>query len=479
MRLLTFILVLIFYIPSLASVPDWCYERKVQTVFVNGMLVDRKSARYSINKLKNLILVPINNKLKNFYLQNYFEAESPKLLYNYHMGKVNDAVEAYIQLCLESGMTFEEARKTLYLWLAKLNNIAIPPTLSPIYQLFFDKYLDKITEKQVEKLTEENYGILLKNYQEHKEKLQEWLNKGYPVILVAHSQGNFFANAYADNGWLQPSDNSAPPPVVRVLHLATPATKLALEDGKAIYYTASEDLVIAKFVRFASDLALDIQILPPNISLNCGSIAVCPFRLHDPTLHSFVNTYLNENYPPGNSMRSLVRTALEGFMRSAVEEWYSNLIGAPGSNFYEFEKLALNGRCPVCGIDPTKIAGRQIDPPRIVELDCSNNPGVAMRGGYQVTTFILDTSKLPKNSSLNFYFEPYYIPDSICISHPPGNEIYKRIKIGRNAGTPDLPINESFQVNNFYGVDPLKSKVVVIIVGEDPQTAWDFEIGCQ
>jgi len=39
MRIFTFLLlVLLSTLPSFADTPDWCYERKVQVAFVNGMV---------------------------------------------------------------------------------------------------------------------------------------------------------------------------------------------------------------------------------------------------------------------------------------------------------------------------------------------------------------------------------------------------------------------------------------------------------
>ncbi len=396
------------------------------------------------------------------------------MLYNYHHSEVRDAVEAYIQLAQEIGMSYEEARKTLFLWYMALSGALIGFTPSPVIKVLITETssilalkLNEIYETQIEKL--------LANYQEHKQKIQEWLNRGFPIIFVAHSQGNFFVNAYSDKGWLQPTDTNAPPPVIRVIHLATPTTKTAFQDFRSPYYTAAEDLVIAKFVRALAKIGLDANILQPNISLGCGD---CASELNDFTVHSFTKVYLNLKYPLDKPFLEIVREDIERFTEEMINEWYTNLIGtSSGDPFYEFNKLALNDTCPICGIDPFSITDRQIDPPRFEKLTCGSS--VEASGGYQVTTIIVDVSELPKNTTLHSYFEPYYIPDSICISHPPGVEQVKEIKVGRRVGTPNLPLNSYFKVNTYREMNPLTSKVVVIIVGEEPSTAWNFSLSCE
>ncbi|WP_297454052.1 hypothetical protein [Persephonella sp.] len=452
----------------------WCTDRKVVVAHVNGMLVPYESAFDNLRALRNKILRKETEKLKDFFLKNYFSGYDLKLLYNYHHSVVRDSVEAYIQLTQEAGMTYEEARKTLFLWYMiisgaatnTLNGSPIAKTIAELIRTWMASKLADIYQSQPDLLTQ--------NYEEHKQKIQGWLNKGYPIIFVSHSQGNFFVNAYSDKGWLKPTDNSAPPAVIRVIHLATPATKTALGDNRSPYYTAVEDKVIAKFVNFAAKSGLGINILQPNVQLGCND---CSSELGDWLVHSFTKVYLNQNYPAGNSFLQIVKSNIETFTKEAINEWYTNIIGAPsGDPFYEFNKLALNDQCPICGIDPRAIGGRQIDPPRFEKLTCGSTIGAG--GHYQVTTLIVDVSELPKNTTLHSIFEPYYIPDSICISHPPGVEQVKEIKIGRNAGTPNLPLNSYFKVNTYREMNPLTSKVIVIIVGEDPDTAWNFSLSC-
>ncbi|RUM59835.1 MAG: hypothetical protein DSY59_03930 [Persephonella sp.] len=201
------------------------------------------------------------------------------------------------------------------------------------------------------------------------------------------------------------------------------------------------------------------------------------YDLRDVTLHGLTTVYLNKKYPQQKPFYSIVQDKIEYFTQDAINEWYRNIIGDSSNPFYEFDKLALGGICPICGIDPRNIGDRQIDPPRFEKLTCGST--IYASGAYQVSTLIIDVSDLPRNTTLHSEFEPYYIPDSICISHPPGVEKVKEIKIGRNVGTPNLPLNSYFNVNtSFTNVNPLNNKVIVIIVGEDPSTAWDFQLSC-
>ncbi|TCK04028.1 hypothetical protein [Phorcysia thermohydrogeniphila] len=483
MKGLLHLLILVFTFFSSAvyaenTPPSWCYDRKVVIAYVNGMQVGRVEAEQSLEFLNRYVIRKAYSRLRNFLSENFFAEYEVALLYNYHVGKIDDIVEAYIQLVQEKGMSFEEARETVHLWIMAFQGILQDFSNNAIVSFYLELFSSYL-KKRADELLTQNLNTLIRNYQEHREVLQDWLNKGYPILLIPHSQGNFFVNAYAQNNWLTPTDPNAPPPVVKVLHLATPATKTAFENpSESPYYTLEEDLVIAKLVSAAAEHLLNISILPPNTKLACGNTLECIYKLKDFTLHSFTKTYLNPKYPASLSMRNLVLNTVVSFTQTQIEKWYENLIGNVDAEFYEFEKLSLNNRCPICGIDPTSITDRQIDPPRVENLDCSSQTSITASGGYQVTTIIVDVSKVGNNRTLNFYFEPYYVPDSICISHPPGNEIYKRIRIGRNEGTPDLPVIDNFVVNSFFGKDPLKSKVVIIIVGEEPSTAWDFELSC-
>jgi len=384
------------------------------------------------------------------------------LLYNYHHSNLRDAVEAYIQLAQEKGMSYEEARRTLFLWYMGLSGILIG-ILGIANQVvgFIAGIGSAIFQKQLEQIFDTQPALLLANYQEHRQQFQEWLNRGYPIIFVAHSQGNFFVNAYSINSWLQPTDPNAPKPVIRVIHLATTTTRTAFQDSKSPYYTAEEDLVIATFVRNLAKIGINANVLPPNIKLGCSN---CASELGDRFVRGFIEVYLNSKYPAGKSFLEIVSETIRRFTVEMIEEWYANFGVTPGDPFYEFNKLALNDRCPICGIDP----------PRFERLTCGSS--ISAYGGYQVTTIIVDVYDLPKDTTLSSYFEPYYIPDSICISHPPGMEKIKAIRIGRNVGTPNLPLIADFKVNTYRQKDPLTSKVVVIIVGEEGGKAWDFSL---
>ena len=123
-------------------------------------------------------------------------------------------------------------------------------------------------------------------------RYQKELMKDRGVIVVAHSQGNFFANSAALHlaAGMYPVNN-----FYRVISVATPASFV---DGDGPYFTLTSDGVI-RWIPGA---------LPPNAT----NVAPAPGLLD----HKFVEHYL-QGQPTGEKIVTAVQSTLEGLLRDA------------------------------------------------------------------------------------------------------------------------------------------------------------------
>ena len=107
----------------------------------------------------------------------------------------------------------------------------------------------------------------------HVQRYKGLLMEGNRILVVAHSQGNLYANAAYTN---LASDNRMPMDAFGILSVATPASRVA---GGGAYYTLMYDLVIASV-----SMAMP-NILPGNVTNTMSDTD----WLH----HSFIDSYLN------------------------------------------------------------------------------------------------------------------------------------------------------------------------------------------
>ena len=123
----------------------------------------------------------------------------------------------------------------------------------------------------------------------HNAKLQKFAENGYPVVLIAHSQGNLFVNSAFDT--LRTSKPDAP---AKVVHIA-PASPTLRGD----YALASIDLVI-------NGLRLQGTTSVPLINLTMvGSTS-------DISGHTLVGTYLDATRIALERIKSMIKAAIEG-----------------------------------------------------------------------------------------------------------------------------------------------------------------------
>lgn len=212
--------------------------------FVNGIHNDQREADKSKRALQNYVIPDAANVDK---------------LYNSTEGVLSDLLETHR---LGSEDSSREKYKNFWLWLDKLN-------LAPQW------YLTKIYYPTLAKYDERAY-TQNPDLQIMLAKLQAKAQSRKKTILVAHSEGNFFANTIVNN--LQ-SSNSGLAACTGVVAVATPATYVA---GAGPYTTLRNDVVI--------NAARDIfpwggQILPP-------SPPDLLFNSKDLSGHQFVPSYL-------------------------------------------------------------------------------------------------------------------------------------------------------------------------------------------
>ena len=123
----------------------------------------------------------------------------------------------------------------------------------------------------------------------HSAKLASYADAGYPVVLVAHSQGNLFVNQANDSLLAYKAD--AP---VKVIHIA-PASPTLRGD----YVLADIDLVInALRIQGISSVPL------ANISVALSSA--------DASGHKLIETYLDASRAALARFKSMIKTAIEG-----------------------------------------------------------------------------------------------------------------------------------------------------------------------
>jgi len=148
----------------------------------------------------------------------------------------------------------------------------------PMPDWFNDMYQNLVVQNTL-KMVGEGLKIADEDIREHIDMYEEDLDKGYKVILLGHSQGNFYANFEYD---ILSSDS------VGVVSVATPADRVG--DGRDYYTTFYEDILIHA-VRFLYPESY--LYLPPNMhAQRCGDI----------DCHSFKSSYMH----PGNESREKI-----------------------------------------------------------------------------------------------------------------------------------------------------------------------------
>ena len=241
--------------------------------FVNGVWNTLAQARDG----RNLLESAYRQTLESQYPEQKFEF---KLAYNYSAGKIRDIIEVIGQKLNE--INDPEANKLTaaqyfnrYMTVRKFNEI-VPVTALPITATIEEYLAGRITD--------------VVNASSHIQKYQTDLQEGKRVLLIAHSQGNLFANQ-AISALMDTYGSS-----IGMIGVASPA---ALTYNNSFYYTAHDDRVI-------DALRLIHDVLPSNIENDPGF-------LNDP--RDLANHQFKESYfASGIASRAFIDNDVYSYM---------------------------------------------------------------------------------------------------------------------------------------------------------------------
>lgn len=222
--------------------------------FINGVWNSLAQARDG----RNLIKSAYKQSLENQYTSQKFEF---KLAYNYSAGKVRDLIELIGQKLNEintpdANQLTAAQYYNLYMT-AKAFDKVVPISAKPLITVIEEYFAGRITDSV--------------NAASHIQKYQTDLQEGKRVLLIAHSQGNMFANQAISS--LMNNYSSS----IGMIGVASPA---AITYNNSTYYTAHDDRVI-------NALRILCNVLPSNIENDPGIF-------NDP--RDFSNHHFKESY---------------------------------------------------------------------------------------------------------------------------------------------------------------------------------------
>lgn len=248
--------------PALAT----CEGSGTAITFGNGMFNDKKHAYKSVRALESILTSALNtdhNKKKTFNL-----AYKPS----------EQFFEQIFKVAAQKGITdFEE----FWAWFYSIKK-------SPNW------FLDEIEKKAAWFIKENRRSFT--DYKEYFETLSDPILNGYNVILVSHSQGNFYANKamrelpdYVDNGLMDSisgrrKNNPNYPKFSEIFANVQVATPVSETVDSSPYFTFHDDLIMLAVRK-------TIGALPANIQ----SIGIGLPPMGDVFGHNFVDAYLRSD----------------------------------------------------------------------------------------------------------------------------------------------------------------------------------------
>lgn len=156
------------------------------------------------------------------------------------------------------------------------------------------------------------------------------LENGRRVLLVAHSQGNLYANASHRLLYTNPEIT---PGSFATIGVATPANYVA---GGGTYLTSDADVVINALRSIITD-----QVLPANVSI--------PLDTGELSGHNFIKTYMHPEKPAREKIQQMTTVALNRLMEPKgaydykIVSYIAESTGSNGSSYL------ATGYCPDFG----------------------------------------------------------------------------------------------------------------------------------
>lgn len=257
-----------------------------KTYFVNGVWNTEKEARSSMELVKSAY----KRQFETRYPGQTFEF---RLAYNYHTGKVRDVIEIIGQKMNELNdpeVSKLTADQYLYLYLtARSFDAVVPLGARPITTTIEEYLAGRLTDAV--------------NADEIIRMLRNDLLEGTRLLLIAHSQGNMFANAAM---FALMNEYAAS---IGMVGVASPA---AVTYNNSPYFTAHDDRVI-------DALRVISNVLPSNVDNDPG-------LFNDPrdfSNHKFDPSYFAE----GLVSRPLIDNAVYGYIATLQ---FPAAIASPG-----------------------------------------------------------------------------------------------------------------------------------------------------
>ena len=251
--------------------------------FVNGVWVTQERANTTVSEIKAAYKVDLEKRFPG----QIFEFESA---YNKTEGKVNDLMEVLGQKINESKdpeikkYTAEEYYN-LYLDFkneSKNDPVLVKPLVAPLIKIIENYLVNRMNEKV-------NAENLIQKYRSD-------LDQGVRVLLIAHSQGNLFADEAIEALKSEYGKN------IGMIGLASPLYKL---NNNSVYYTANDDKII-NLARIANLTNLKYNILPSNINNDLGITN----DQRDFDNHQFLSSYFKENLPSRKKINESVNSSV-------------------------------------------------------------------------------------------------------------------------------------------------------------------------
>jgi len=243
--------------------------------FVNGVWNSVAQARAG----QNIIKSAYKQQLEDKYPDQNFEFA---LSYNYSAGKVADLIEVIGQKLNEinddEASSLTAAQYYNRYMTARMFDDVVPLAARPLTTAIEEYLAGRITDSV--------------DSASHIQKYQTDLQEGKRVLLIAHSQGNLFANQAVLS--LMNSYGAS----IGMIGVASPAADTY---NNSVYYTAHDDRVI-------DALRLLHEVLPSNIDNDPGGSD----DPRDFTNHQFMASYFDPQIPS----RAKINEALDSYMEN-------------------------------------------------------------------------------------------------------------------------------------------------------------------
>ena len=255
-NLFSILLVLFSFLQSNALADDSCVDTKITLFFGNGILNSFNEAQKSRYKLQNFLKASIANNESERAL--FTNLNKIKVSYNLSEGPVRDIFQA-------SKQRKEEDQGKVWRY---LSNLDVAP----------DWFRELVTSVAIK--ADEERLLVAEDLQNHVESYKAELEKDNKILIVAHSQGNFYANSSRSLLILDPNPEDTERLASRfsILAVASPASYVA----SFTPHTTNTDDRAMNAIRFHFP-----DTLPGNTTNTRGKTL---------SNHEFVEAYLNGNH---------------------------------------------------------------------------------------------------------------------------------------------------------------------------------------